>query len=367
MARPTPLWERTLKWARRRPAAAALVGLSAAIVLALGIGGPIFAWHFRRLADEEAALRVSADQARSKAESEGKRAEDNFQQAQDNFQQAEENFQQVQKAMDQLTEVGQQRLANVPGMEKVREELLGQALEFYKRFLNKKKDNPFVRWQSARAFQRVGDLQAMLEKNEDARASYLQAQQLFVGLTQQFPDNPKYREDLAACHNNLGNLLQETNDLAGARQAYDEALKLRQQLAEEFPAVRAYRQERAAAFNNLGNLLRKPVPPRPRRLTGKRWTCKPPLSEKTRKIPLTARNRPGALTTSPMFWRMPGASRTPTKPSSRPAICWKPSWNGGTTSPTTSATWLSATTTWAISWKPPILAKPKRLTAVRWN
>src|SRR5439155_11560005 len=45
-ARPTPLWERGLKWAKRRPAVAALLGVCVVAVLALlGLGG----WYHARL------------------------------------------------------------------------------------------------------------------------------------------------------------------------------------------------------------------------------------------------------------------------------------------------------------------------------
>src|SRR5262249_3118951 len=53
-ARPTPLWERTVKWARRRPTAAALL----AVAVLLVVGGAAGGWllHEQRQAGQARAL-----------------------------------------------------------------------------------------------------------------------------------------------------------------------------------------------------------------------------------------------------------------------------------------------------------------------
>jgi tetratricopeptide (TPR) repeat protein/predicted Ser/Thr protein kinase len=58
-ARPVTIWERIWKWARRRPAAAALVGLSAAMILGLSAAFP---WYHR--VSSQAALRDADDRYR---------------------------------------------------------------------------------------------------------------------------------------------------------------------------------------------------------------------------------------------------------------------------------------------------------------
>src|SRR5439155_4622695 len=57
-ARPTPTWERALRWARRRPAAAALVVLATAALL--GLSGFVL-WHYAEL---RAAVRKTRDEER---------------------------------------------------------------------------------------------------------------------------------------------------------------------------------------------------------------------------------------------------------------------------------------------------------------
>jgi serine/threonine protein kinase/WD40 repeat protein len=62
-ARPTTHWERGVKWARRHPTTAALIGVSAAAILTLLLGGWIFNAHLQgALTDLEKANRVAAQQ-----------------------------------------------------------------------------------------------------------------------------------------------------------------------------------------------------------------------------------------------------------------------------------------------------------------
>src|SRR5208337_1809923 len=95
-ARPTALWERGWKWAKRRPAAAALVCLSSLVVLGLLVGGPLFAWH-------EAGLRQEADRARDDAIAQEKLTREQMVRA-------DQNFDYARQAVDQmLTRIAEAR------------------------------------------------------------------------------------------------------------------------------------------------------------------------------------------------------------------------------------------------------------------
>ena len=67
LARPTPAWERALKWTRRRPTAAALIGVTVAALLSLLAGG----WYFTQQLQDE---RVRAEAERDGAQKERDRA-----------------------------------------------------------------------------------------------------------------------------------------------------------------------------------------------------------------------------------------------------------------------------------------------------
>src|SRR5262249_35479030 len=138
-ARPTATWERVAKWSRRRPAVAALLGGSSLTAVTLMIGGWLFARQEAQRAPEARELTAAgphqeriAVERRIEAEREHKRAEQNFQQA--------------LAAVDvMLTRVGKKRLAHEPRMERLRRDVLEQALHFYQGFLDAAEDDPTVR------------------------------------------------------------------------------------------------------------------------------------------------------------------------------------------------------------------------------
>jgi tetratricopeptide (TPR) repeat protein len=240
-ARPTPAWERAWKWARRRPLAAALVGVSVLFALSLAVGGVVFGEYQRARANEEDRLMGIANVEHQRAEL--------------NFQRAEQNFESARSAVDEmLTSVGQQRLAYEPRMEKVRRDLLTKALHFQERFLKEKSDDPEIRDETGRAYARVGDIQEMLGEHEAAEQSYDAGRTFLAELNAEFPTNARYSQDLATCVNNLGQLLKSAGRTPEAEQALREALGLRQKLTDE-QHDEEDRRELATVADNLGVLL----------------------------------------------------------------------------------------------------------------
>jgi tetratricopeptide (TPR) repeat protein len=233
-ARPIPTWERAWKWARRRPAAAALIGVS--LLAVAGVIGGVFAFGVqeRRRAAEALHLQGLADEQRDKAEA---------------------NFAKARAAVDQmLTRVAAERLAHQPRTEKVRRALLEEALSFYEGFLRERATDPGLRWEVGRAAYRVGDIQALLGDTEKAEASYGQAIATFTQLVAEFPNKPDYQEDLAASYNNLGILLQETGRTSQAERTYHRAIAQYRGLTEQNSQDLKYRRLLAGGYHNLGTL-----------------------------------------------------------------------------------------------------------------
>ncbi|HBI42807.1 MAG TPA: hypothetical protein DDY78_08105, partial [Planctomycetales bacterium] len=234
LARPTPAWERAWKWARRRPLAAALVGVSILFALSLAVGGVAFGKYEQLQVAEKGRLMDNEKRAHERAE---------------------HNFDSARSAVDEmLTSVGQQRLAYEPRMEKVRRDLLTKALRFQERFLKEKSDDPEIRDETGRAYARVGDIQEMLGEHEAAELSYGSGRTFLAELNTQFPTNVRYCQDLATCVNNLGQLLKSAGRTPEAEQALREALGLRQKLADE-QHDEEDRRELATVADNLGVLL----------------------------------------------------------------------------------------------------------------
>src|SRR5262245_7155252 len=249
-ARPVSVLERARKWARRKPAVAALVLLSALMVLGLVLVGVVIAALQKHRADQEAAY----------AALEGQRADEQQrlrEEAQAQSRRAERNFQKARAAVDQmLTRVGKERLAHEPRMEKIRRDLLTRALEFYQNFLKEKSDDPGLRQDTGRAYQRVGDIQEMLGAYAAAEKAYQEAIKLFAELGEQFPDQPEHRQDLAASYDGLAIVLQASgNRDEAADEAFQHALKIQEELATTFPKRHQYKRDLAASFHNRANLL----------------------------------------------------------------------------------------------------------------
>jgi serine/threonine-protein kinase len=258
LARPAGLWERAVKWARRRPAAAALLGVSGAAVLSLLALG---LWHntqLRRYNAELQAERDHAEEMRTLAQAKEVEAWKRKRQAEKQWQRAEANFLSAQDAVKQmLTRVANDEgmLTNEPRMELVRRKLMEDALQFYQKFLRQRSTDPAVRWEVAMAYLRVGDLRKMLGQAADAETAYRAAIDLYKGLADEFPQIPSSRFDLAGGYTNLGTLLLATGRLPEAEQLFRRALELQQPLADEFPAKAEYREDLAGSHHNLGTLM----------------------------------------------------------------------------------------------------------------
>jgi serine/threonine protein kinase len=160
--------------------------------------------------------------------------------------QAEGNFQKARQAVDQmLTRVAKEKLAHIPQMEKVRAELLQDALVFYQGFLQQQSTNPVVRYDMARAYRQVGYIQRLLGDTEKAQESSRQAILILEELASAFPDLPDYRAELAGSLRERGVWLFDLARNPEAEAVIGQALALTQRLEADFPEKAEYRQMEA--------------------------------------------------------------------------------------------------------------------------
>ncbi|MHC4706876.1 MAG: tetratricopeptide repeat protein [Planctomycetota bacterium] len=217
------------------------------------------------------------------------------------------NFQKARGAVDEMTRTAEQRLANAPGMEQIRRELLQKAQIYYQGFLEESSDEPTVRQETGRAYRRVGDIHKILGEYEQAEQAYRSAMDVFDKLAVDFPDAADHRMEiavsgnglglalralgrhqqaeeafiaasallealaeesdaeptcakaLAEAYNNLGLVLMDTGKPEEAKQAYHQALAIREDLVTQLPDIPAHRQDLAASCSNLGLVLAKNV------------------------------------------------------------------------------------------------------------
>jgi predicted Ser/Thr protein kinase len=219
-ARPVGPAERIVKWVRRRPAAAALAGLSAAAVLAvLGVTLAFNVWLSR---ERQAAL-----DERDEAERQRVRAEAHRREAQDNFLLARQVVDEYAKKAAEDPRLKER------GVQEVRKEWLQAAEKFYRRFVEQAADEPEVRLEQARAYSRLASISAEIGTPAEAEKRYRQARRLWEQLGRDYPDRPECRVELATTIAGLGGLAKERGQNGRAEALLGEAHRMWLALARE--------------------------------------------------------------------------------------------------------------------------------------
>jgi serine/threonine protein kinase len=180
---------------------------------------------------------------------------------------AEANLGLASKAVDEsLSSAGNQQARESPDppqLEQFRQELLKKAEEFYSNSLAKQsKNDSRFRADSALLHSKLGDINRLLEKREDAVVQYGLAISGFEELHREKPDNAEYGKELAYSHHWLGETLrlwlEETPNppykRSDAEAEYDSALRLQQDLHQASPQNRDYAQALARTYYNRGIL-----------------------------------------------------------------------------------------------------------------
>jgi tetratricopeptide (TPR) repeat protein len=229
-ARPVSAWERVVKWARRRPAAAALIVVSILAVLVVAVVVGVYTAELR----EQTNL---AETKRTEAESQRRRAVAHLRSA--------------REAVDRmLSRVGHDLLAPAPYTLRVREQLLEDALQHYQELGRAEESDAEIRHEVGRAWRRLGQIQAGKGQRQ-AEESYRHAIALYERLTTEAPDNPEHRLELAGSCSDLASVVESKQK----EQLLRRALELQDELVTAYPADEYYQQEASVTRSNLANLL----------------------------------------------------------------------------------------------------------------
>jgi serine/threonine protein kinase len=229
---------------------------------------------------------------------------------------AEANLMRARRAADSFSTRAAEELASVPGAERLRHELLIDALGYCREFIEQAGEDRGLQAELAATHYRIASITEQLGDCDDALASYREAQQRFERLTHDTPqsaehrgklalcDNQiglllgrkgqpneaeesfrraidlltrlvaeehdpaqldKHRNDLALCHGNLALLLGQERRSAEAEASYRAAIEVQQKLAAEHPERLAYTAALALSYNNLSYLLSAADAPRAER------------------------------------------------------------------------------------------------------
>jgi serine/threonine protein kinase/tetratricopeptide (TPR) repeat protein len=231
LARPVPLWEQGWKWAKRRPAWAALGVVSSLAVLSLLLGGLWYGTKLQAAVGEATKSAQEAEEQRLEALANAKKARD---------------------AVDHmLTEVAEKHLVQIPETKTMRLALLNKALEFYQNFAKEPGAGWDIRLEKARALHRVGDIIRQLERFSDAATAYQRAIDSFLQLQDEKPEDVDVKKNLANSYNNLGVTYQKMRRREKSEKAHRDALEVRLKLDRDHPGDVGHQANVALSYYNL--------------------------------------------------------------------------------------------------------------------
>ncbi|HVK17594.1 MAG TPA: serine/threonine-protein kinase, partial [Fimbriiglobus sp.] len=243
-ARPVGPVERSVRWARRRPAAAALLGVTTLAALVILVGGWASSARLRTALADTQEQRGLADIRRQEAEGERQRAQDAAAEADRQRQaavasaaEADRQRQAVATSLRNRLDVVDDilfnmdaRLENASGMESIRREFLDEVRRFSDQLLKENPDDPSVMRQSGRVYRSIGALVRRDTRQSDD--AYRKALSLGKQLTEKFPDNTEYLAELTKTAAGRAMMLWTARRYKEAAGAYAEATELTDRLVD---------------------------------------------------------------------------------------------------------------------------------------
>jgi serine/threonine-protein kinase len=234
LARPIRAWARGIKWARRKPALASLLAVSALAAVTLLAVILSYTTQLRKTND---------DLNEALANAEDKRLQSN------------ESFRWARLAVDDFaTKVSEDKRLKAHDLEGLRKELLQAALNYYKEFVKQRPNDSDVEEERARAFQRLGLLTKEIGRHQEAIEALREAVDSLKKLAREHPGNAHHQAQLAAALNDVGMVYIDLRQSDLAEASFRDARDIRQQLTREHPTVAAYQSALADCWNNLAVL-----------------------------------------------------------------------------------------------------------------
>ncbi|HET6572090.1 MAG TPA: protein kinase [Fimbriiglobus sp.] len=233
-ARPVGKAERLWRWCRRNPGVAAMSATIFALLAAVAITSTVL---LVRISQEKAqteierkAAVVAGDLARRNeiAAREAKKL------AEANAQVATEQSELAVGTLSKLVTRVQSQLRSQPGNQKLRQDILTDALAGLQEVVGKAAEGPQSQWVRTAAYQHMGDIARDLGRTEEALAHYRECQKITEAMLGKYPDGQLTRWNLAIVYDKLGDINHQfLGDGVVARDYYVKSLGLRQVLARE--------------------------------------------------------------------------------------------------------------------------------------
>ncbi len=229
LAQPPTALDRVSMWARRhRSAVATAVLLLALTVVTLAASTVLI------LRERSEAIRQ-----RNEAWQQRERAEANYRLARD--------------AMDRmLTRMSDEALGSTAQLERVRQALLEDSLDFHEQLLHTQSPGASVQRDSGYAYMRVGHINALLGEEDRAEDAYRKAIAVYEQLVTANPDVSDFAAELAKGYMAMATLLWEQRRYEETEAPIRSALAILHNLSTANAASTDLRQALARAYNLLG-------------------------------------------------------------------------------------------------------------------
>ena len=133
----------------------------------------------------------------------------------------------ARKAVDEMfIYVAEDRFPRVPGIVRIRKEIVQRALAYYRDFLKLRPHDREVRRQTALILERLANIERMTNSFDSALGHYAEAETLYKRLVEEFPNDETVGDGLAALERDFAEALRMNGRLTEAFPLYALALKL---------------------------------------------------------------------------------------------------------------------------------------------
>jgi len=174
---------------------------------------------------------------------------------------AERRFNDVRELANSLMFDINDAIANLPGATAARQLLVTKALKYLDSLATESSGDPSLQRELATAYQRVGDVQGLLNTQQnlghssDAEVSYRKAAKIREALAAANPDDAAAKKDLAFIYQRIGQVCALLNDFPGAKENDQKAFAIYDALHKAAPNDTNASLSLAASYATLGRLF----------------------------------------------------------------------------------------------------------------
>jgi len=168
---------------------------------------------------------------------------------------AQKHYNEARDAVDEIIRTVERNLFSPRVMKQTRRELLLKAEGFYRGLLETNSHDPIVIMETARAYQRIGDIHLRLGQNNQAETAFRAALDTCLQLSRSDPRDSQPQVLMAHCTTALANMLQELGQVTEGLEVQGQAIQIEERIHDLWPNNPIHLARLAEAYKRWGNLL----------------------------------------------------------------------------------------------------------------